>query len=377
MREKAGSWRHAGFIPKVTDYDTSLEGLQTYHDCLSVILKDLQQLQENPPTVELNLGGYKKQVRLILEVAFMMGDQKSQDRICGRKNSNNGGAGRIHRGCMCSVLHASNSTRKCVPICKSVVDRLTGISFEDRADSPAMIAFDTLLPLNVRGNQGKRKKARTFIERRARLARDILGRTYTMHDIHNAFDHIGFGSNDNKILSATLDDPLHFCNSGLFQYMGQVGYLGMQDKEREELESLALSQVQGVRSSARHNYPRARYSKGFTNMTLLTADEKVGINFSMLLTLHNDQARYLMEKTFKRQQTKYQTFNIPRATKTKLRSKLSSTTHENNSANEEDTDDCSVSPIHADDILQFPLRNHFYFAREKGDKFWPRTPESC
>jgi hypothetical protein len=72
MREKSGSWRHAGFVPKVSNYDSSLEGLQMYHKCLSAILVDLEDLQANPPFVELNLGGMKKRVRLILEVAFVM-----------------------------------------------------------------------------------------------------------------------------------------------------------------------------------------------------------------------------------------------------------------------------------------------------------------
>ncbi len=112
MREKSGAWRHAGFVPKVSNYDSSLEGLQMYHECLSAILVDLEELQANPPIVELNLGGMKKRVRLILEVAFVMGDQKSQDNLCGRKLSNSGGAARIHRGCMGSFLHGSDSSTK-------------------------------------------------------------------------------------------------------------------------------------------------------------------------------------------------------------------------------------------------------------------------
>jgi hypothetical protein len=315
-REKSSAWRHAGFVPKVSDYDNSLEGLQMYHDCLSAILADLVELQANPPVVELNLGGVKKQVMLILEVAFVMGDQKSQDSLCARKKSNGGGAARIHRGCMCSCLHGSDSSIKCCPVSKPILDRLRDISFEDRPNSAAMMAVTTKLPDLVRGNHAKRKNAVTFLKRRSRLARDILGSTYTMHAIHNAFDNISFGSNRNQIYSATLDDPLHFCNSGLFQYMGQVGYLGMQEKEREDLESLVLLQLRGVRSSVRSEYPRTPYSKGMSNMTLLTADEKVGMNFTMLLALHNDDAKSIMAKAFKRQQTKYMTFHLP---KTKLK----------------------------------------------------------
>ena len=47
-------------------------------------------------------------------------------------------------------------------------------------------------------------------------------------------------------------------------------------------------------------------------MTLLTADEKVGMNFTMLLALHNDDAKAIMEKAAERQQTKYMTFHVPK-----------------------------------------------------------------
>ena len=64
-----------------------------------------------------------------------------------------------------------------------------------------------------------------------------------MHAISNAWDNVSFGCNFNGQYAATLDDPLHFCNSGMFQYMGQVGFLGMQDKERENLETIVSSEI--------------------------------------------------------------------------------------------------------------------------------------
>jgi hypothetical protein len=38
----------------------------------------------------------KKEAKTILEVTFVMGDQKSQDTLCGRKKSNCGGTARVH-----------------------------------------------------------------------------------------------------------------------------------------------------------------------------------------------------------------------------------------------------------------------------------------
>jgi hypothetical protein len=366
MREKSSSWRHAGFVPKVTDYDTSEEGLQKYHDFLAEILADVKVLQADPPIVELNLGGIKKRVKLLLEVSFVMGDQKSQDKLCARKNSNNGGAGRIHRGCMCSFPHGSNASNKCQPVSKDILDQLRDIAFEGKDDSDEMKAIHTKYPRRVKSDRDNRKIATKFIQRRARLAKDILGRTYTMHAIDNAFDNISFGSNRNKIHSATLDDILHYCNGGMFLYMGQVGYLGMQEKEREQVESIVLSQLRGTRSSVRSEYPRGRYSKGFSNMALLTADEKVGMNFTMLLALHDDNGKAILERPFQRQQTKYMTFYVP---------KYESGSHQR----KKKTQSSTVNEAEAKErLLKFPLKNDCYFAQNTtADGSWPRTEESC
>ena len=118
VRENSDAWRHLGFLPTCDDPQASAEeSLKHFHLSLSKILDDLIELQRNPPVIEFSIGGivYKKQ--LLLPVAFIMGDQMSQDKLCGRKAINAGGAGRIHRGCMCSQLHASSP---CGGICKRV-----------------------------------------------------------------------------------------------------------------------------------------------------------------------------------------------------------------------------------------------------------------
>jgi hypothetical protein len=126
MREKSGAWRHARLVPKAKDFNTSLEGLQMHHDCLLAIL---EELQASPPIVELNLGGMKKRVNMILEVALAMGDQKSQDALCGRNKSNSEGPAWVHRQCMCSSTHGSDSFTKCQLASKPILDCQRDISF--------------------------------------------------------------------------------------------------------------------------------------------------------------------------------------------------------------------------------------------------------
>jgi hypothetical protein len=103
-REKESSWQHLGFIPCRSDKKKQKhivghqaeQALAFTHECLSILLADIVAAQQEPPLLNLNLFGKNYNVRLILEVAFVIGDQLSQDTHCCRKKSNSGGAGRAH-----------------------------------------------------------------------------------------------------------------------------------------------------------------------------------------------------------------------------------------------------------------------------------------
>jgi Plavaka transposase len=90
IREKASSWRHLGFVPPCDDAAATAElSMQCFHDCLATLLSGLLELlQRNPPTVQFIVDKKMYRKRLILPVAFVIGDQLSQDKHCGRKSVN-------------------------------------------------------------------------------------------------------------------------------------------------------------------------------------------------------------------------------------------------------------------------------------------------
>ena len=129
VREKEGSWRHLGFIPcksekkklKGVAGKQAEQALAFNHQCLSILLEDLVTAQKDPPLLNLNFFGHNYKIRLILEVAFVIGDQLSQDTHCCRKKSNSGGAARIHRSCLMSFVGAKETPQDpCKPIPKKV-----------------------------------------------------------------------------------------------------------------------------------------------------------------------------------------------------------------------------------------------------------------
>ena len=129
VREKDDAWRHVGFIPSHHGHskgnddgdgddedDDAEKKLRTFHEILSVLLADLVHLQKNPPLLCLKLFGEFVNVHVHLEVAFVMGDQLSQDHHCGRKKSNSGGASCVHQLCMASFLSARDPSHQCEPV---------------------------------------------------------------------------------------------------------------------------------------------------------------------------------------------------------------------------------------------------------------------
>jgi hypothetical protein len=225
IRESATSWQHLGFLPSLDHIgksafeesgpasNESQKKLQLNHDFLSVLLQEVKYAATNKPVMMINLGGVWQKRRLHIHVSVVMGDQKSQDYLCGRKSINSGNAGRVHRSCMTSGLQASNMVAGCCLANPDVISKLNKIAMMELNEclpGPAKTISDTL-PTSTTLEKCEYKKALDFLNRRVKLARNIHGRTYSMHPLRNAFDGVPFGANKHGILVATTEDHLHVC----------------------------------------------------------------------------------------------------------------------------------------------------------------------
>jgi hypothetical protein len=75
---------------------------------LVVLLKEVKASCDNKPEMMVNLGGIWQRRRLHIHIAAVMGNQKSQHYLCGRKLSSSGNMGWVHHSCMASAIQASN-----------------------------------------------------------------------------------------------------------------------------------------------------------------------------------------------------------------------------------------------------------------------------
>ena len=294
------AWRHLGFIPsKTVKSRNGEESLVFTHQCLSILLEDLTHLQQNPPLLTLHLFGEIHRVRLILEVACVLGDQVSQDTHCCRKQSNAGGAGRVHRSCLASYVKADVPPPEggCTRLSKKLIENLceTVWSQEDSEQREA-----TLSGLNVE----ERTKMAKLLDLRSKVARDILGSVLTTYPVKNAWSKVSFGSNVNGIYRATLDDPMHYHSSGLFSYLGEIAFKSLLPSEAKLVEQY-LREDASARSSNQCNLPKGKFHSGFTNCTLLTASEKVGVIHRLYHSLATKRVADIYQVSILRQQQKY------------------------------------------------------------------------
>lgn len=320
-RQKEDAWRHLGFVPnyhhgsndeeKENDAEKSLA---LFHEILALLLVDLVVLQQTPPLITVNLFGEEVNIRPIIVVAFVMGDQLSQDQHCGRKKSNSGGAGRVHRSCMTSFISACGGEEgNCYPLDKGTMDRLLCIIQQGEDATSRSTLSAAMFPFPEEG--GIRDAARvaakkdrvlfeSWLKLRSSVGRQIHEKMYGMYPIRNAWANICFGSNVNGIYRATLDDPMHYSSSGMFMYLANVSFKGLLPSEAKKVEKYMREDFSN-RCSIRYDFPRGKFSPGFTNCTLLTSNEKVGLIFALYLCLGTKRISDIFDQSIARQQGKY------------------------------------------------------------------------
>ena len=304
QRESRHSWRHLGFIPQKesSSEDDSISSLQFYHDCLAYILDGLKEAQKTPPKVVIKLPlGNIVERRALLPLMIVMGDQLSQDTLCGRLKSNSGGAGRVHRSCMCSYLNVDDPYHECKKVNTSTLDLLTTYATISEEDMDSKISSHPIFSRNTK--EGRVTKS--FLQRQRTMFRSILRHPFTTHPIKNAFAGMDFGAWSAGIHDATFDDFMHSVEAGMIAYITETVYDGLTKKEKERVEEVTRPMLDDHRCSVLSTFPRWRLQPGFTRQTLMTSGERVGSILALSLSLQDPTIRETLRKGHSRQIQKY------------------------------------------------------------------------
>ena len=309
-RECRRFWRHLGFIPSSKSIENSKESLQFYHLCLQQILAGLKHAQRNRPLIRVKqTDGSQSLLHAHVPIMIITGDQLSQDTLCCRRKANAGGAGRVHRSCMCSFTSTDDPQSTCQSVPKALLQKIIPISNMTIQDMHALIEGASHIKDKV---TAKSPQSRTmkYLLRQNKLFNAILSKPFTMHSVISAFDDVDFGAWSGGVYDATFDDFMHSFEEGMMENIGSALFNGLVASESERVEAQMIPLLTKARSSARNTFPRWRIQKGFSRQTLMTMGERVGSIFSLSLALHDAGIAQLFHTGHERQRQKYQTFPV-------------------------------------------------------------------
>ncbi len=282
-----------GFIP---DYDrkssaqkASIRGrvkgrgrsCRTMHRLLGAILKDLDKAQKelSREFTWTRLGNELRRVRLHMPVICSIGDGKQQDLNATRYASHKN-AKRICRFCRTSYMDADTPEVDCVEI---TIEEIRTLVLQSRIIPAEGISADNALEVKVAAQTAK-----------------LHLKQICSHNSLNAFWYIDIGGQTNLPLP---HDGMHIM-SGIIQKLLKLVYSPLSAGEKAKVDDLVVEIFAKPKSAERRNFPRTDFSRGMTNLTMLTADEWTGTLLTTLLLSLTHKGHNAIQEAFSRERAR-------------------------------------------------------------------------
>lgn len=311
-RNNFSSWRLLGYLPQLGGSSAHKsrirsggprgEGVPTRnrHKCLAVMLRSLIKGQGlvTPIYQHIRVGDKVTEVRVFHPVCFVAADGQERDHLCGRKEGHKG-ARRISSACHTSFRNCDKTHHDCTWASQRHFHRIsrTVLRLEGDLDglSRDSIDYSELPQPTSRERKEARKNTKKHLEHLYALLKDL-----TQHCFISGFHGVWFGSNKHGINGATPTDLMHAFLNGVLPYGIKIFVNSMTPTEKSRLDRLVMEVMKFVRSSEKGNFPRGYFSKGVSNLTLVTSEEWAGIAFCLSLVLSTHEGRKLVDSVYER-----------------------------------------------------------------------------
>jgi hypothetical protein len=332
-REDSSCWFPGGFIPNLAMISaaarrgkkgrkyTRSASVRDYHRCLEVLMQPLKDLQRDAPAMYHRRGDQIKYLRTVSPLLGVVGDNKNHDTLTARMGDYGSTTPRLCRRCLTEFARGGDSVHNCFPVCARAVEYLSMAALsctygvrrvpntvdEDTttylrfASIPISDQFEHWVEfLNGLGTKTERRKYIRSRNIRQKICDIILHKVFGSHVVDNAYFGLDFGTNRNGIFRASLADIMHTIQEGLIPKFLKVFYGLMGDKQRAKIDELvqALFCEGHNRSSERNAYPRVSFTRGYTQLTMLSADERVGQLFVLAILLQTKLGRNVLGPRF-------------------------------------------------------------------------------
>ena len=268
FRRTIHAWGYHGFLPKAkvssAQNKTQIQGdnIRNYHAELYAVLQSFTLAGPRLRNIILPLGASGSIcVDIITCILFVIQDMQEGDTLCGRFGSHTTGIQRHCRACNVAAKDLDNPHAKC--------------TFLKAADM-ALIAHNP------------DKTVRT---------------PWSQHFLNNAFDYVPMADPVRGIFGATPVETLHAFRKGLIEKVTFLVLENVPARQKAALDSLAVHFHRTHRQTFRKAYPATDFSNGITNLSKISAAERVGLVFLFVILSQYDEGWIILSQALQKKRT--------------------------------------------------------------------------
>ena len=334
--ELTSSARRRGFQQRLGAKDNSC---RDYHQCLSLILQPLVEMTKTNPVMLFRRGDQLMYKRYHPIIAFFVADNKAADILCARLGDKGSTSKRMTRRCNTLYEDAGKSNHKCISVNGYLITYLSygalgsTYGFYESAkvldstvkrlqQSRQGLAYKTTKQFQIQRlpciemspnfdkwtqflshapNDALRKKYQKAGKLRERLCDKILRKALGSKVVDNATFGLDFGANSNGIHDATPPDILHVLENGIIPNILEVILGPMTNTQLDAIDYYVewlLSSGNNRSGEKNSSFPRVSFAKGFSRLTNISADHRVGQLFVVAILFQTDYGYTLLEPRF-------------------------------------------------------------------------------
>ena len=316
QRQDPKNWIVLGYIPNMDNLKSRPGHLHSqwsppcsttirdYHRCLAVLLQPIKALQHKAPILKIRRGDSVRPMHVHCPIVSVLGDNLSQNQLCGRVGNSTESSVRMSRCCLTTASCSDEIPHECNRFPTGLLRRLTSgsLGMQYGNDHPIYLsdnlhAWKQYLSNIPSRAPFSRKALKDFKSLREKVCTAILQKCLGSHVVINAFEGIDFGPNS-CIHTATVSDIMHSLESGLIQKLLSVLLDLMPNSQTAVLDEMVEVCFGNNKSGASELFPRISFLRGFSSLTLLSSSERVGQLFVIALLLNTPTGRRAFEKRF-------------------------------------------------------------------------------
>ena len=117
----------------------------------------------------------------------------------------------------------------------------------------------------------------------------------SFHAVDNAFNDVDFAGFPRGVFGCTPHDLMHLFLEGVLKYCTRLFMSRYSSSQKAVIDQLVTKMFDKFHSSEKKNYPRYCFIKGMTNLTMITADEEIGMAMLFVILGQTDDGKIALD----------------------------------------------------------------------------------